>query len=152
MKVSFFVKISGRQIDRIPMIRYSPGSGSQGQIQEMLQGVRKLLKNICSCSYRLKNSVFPVLLRGMDIILRSVAPESGSAATSMNVPDGKALTSTEVSYLQTFSDLHISVFGIGKDPSRDPSGTENTPTIICSGGLLNEPYPCQVTESVRLVF
>lgn len=110
-------------------------------------------KNICSCSNCLKNSIFPVLCRGMEIIWRSVAPESGSAAIIMNVPDGKSSTWIDVRYIQVFSDLHTSsIFGIGKDPSREPSGREKTSTIICSGGLLNETYPFQVTESVRVAF
>ena len=88
---------------------------------------------------------------GMDIIWRLVTPESGSEAASMNIPDGKARIPTEVWYTQVFSDLLTSsTFGIGNDPSRDPSGTENTSTIMCSGGLLNDPWPYQVTDSVRL--
>jgi hypothetical protein len=71
----------------------------------------------------------------------------------MNVPDGNSSTSIDVRYTQVFSDVPTSsLFGMGKDPSREPSGTENTSTIICTGGLLYETYPFQVTESVRVAF
>jgi hypothetical protein len=71
----------------------------------------------------------------------------------MNVPDGKSSTLRGVRYIQVFSDLHTSFnLGSGKVPSREPFGAKNTETIICSGGILYETYPFQVTESIREAF
>ena len=42
--------------------------------------------------------------------------------------------------------------GMGKVPSREPSGSKNTETIICSGGILYETYPFQVAENVKEPF
>jgi hypothetical protein len=71
----------------------------------------------------------------------------------MNVPDGKSSYFTDVRYIQAFSDVHTPFsLGMGKVPSREPSGSKKTETIICSGGILYETYPFQVAENVREPF
>jgi hypothetical protein len=61
----------------------------------------------------------------MEIIWRLVASESGSYAFSMNVPGKKSSPSIDVRYTQVSADGQTgTVFGMEKDPSRDPSGTE----------------------------
>jgi hypothetical protein len=46
-------------------------------------------------------------------------------------------------------DREVFVFGMEKDPSRDPSGTENTRTIICSGGMAKLSYRFQMIKELE---
>jgi len=68
----------------------------------------------------------------------------------MNSPCGKLTELTGVLWAQVFPDPQGSVWrGTGKAPSRVPSATEKTSTIIYSGGGLKELYPFQVNRSMR---
>jgi hypothetical protein len=82
----------------------------------------------------------------MEIIWRFVAPECGSSAISMNVRGGKCSRSRCNILRILLMGRHVLFFGMEKDPSRDPSGTENTLTIISSGGMAKISYLFQVTK------